>query len=296
DDQHGTAIISGAALLNALEIAGKQIEQVRVVFAGAGAAALGCVRLYRQLGLRKENVVLCDRKGVIWKGRPGESDPQKLEYAAETDARTLAEALVGADVFVGLSGPGLVTAADLQRMARDPIVLAMANPVPEIGYEEAVAARPDVIMATGRSDYPNQVNNVLGFPAIFRGALDVRATDINEEMKLAATRALAALAREDVPDSVLKAYGLDSLRFGRDYLIPKPFDYRVLLEVAPAVARAAVDSGVARLPLGDPDAYRRQLENLVSRRLELMRVVVDRARRSPKRIVFPEGENEKILR
>ncbi len=296
DDQHGTAIISGAALVNALEITGKKIEEVKVVFAGAGAAAIGCVRLYQLLGLRKENVVLCDRKGVIWKGRPGEHDAQKLEFAADTAARTLAEALDGADVLVGLSGPGIVTGEDLRRMARDPIVFAMANPVPEIGYDEALAARPDVIMATGRSDYPNQVNNVLGFPFIFRGALDVRATDINDEMKLAATRALAALAREDVPDSVLKAYGLEHLKFGREYLIPKPFDYRVLLQVAPAVARAAVDSGVARLPLGDVEAYRRRLEHLVSRRLELMRVVVDRARRAPKRIVFPEGENEKILR
>ncbi|MBZ0101692.1 MAG: phosphotransacetylase, partial [Thermoanaerobaculia bacterium] len=296
DDQHGTAIISGAALVNALELTGKKIEDVKVVFAGAGAAAIGCVRLYQMLGLRKENVILCDRKGVIWKGRPGEHDAQKVEFAAETAARTLAEALDGADVLVGLSGPGIVTADDLRRMARDPIVFAMANPVPEIGYDEALAARPDVIMATGRSDYPNQVNNVLGFPFIFRGALDVRATDINDEMKLAATRALAALAREDVPDSVLKAYGLEHLKFGREYLIPKPFDYRVLLQVAPAVALAAVDSGVARLPLGDVESYRRRLEHLVSRRLELMRVVVDRARRAPKRIVFPEGENEKILR
>jgi len=296
DDQHGTAIISGAALVNALELAGKKIEDVRIVFAGAGAAAFGCLWLYLLLGARKEHLVLCDRQGVIYEGRPGLKDRYKVEYAARTEARTLAEALVGADVFVGLSGPGLVTGEMLRAMAKNPIVFAMANPVPEIGYDEALAARPDAIMATGRSDTPNQVNNVLGFPFLFRGALDVRATDINEAMKLAATRALATLAREDVPDSVLKAYGLESLRFGRQYLIPKPFDYRVLLNVAPAVARAAEESGVARAPIADYEAYRRRLELLVSRRLELMHGVVERARRAPKRIVFPEGENDKILR
>ena len=296
DDQHGTAIISGAALINAVELAGKKIGEVKLVFSGAGAAAFGCVWLYLKLGVKKENIVLCDRKGVIYKGRPGDKDRYKLEYAAETKTRTLAEAIVGADVFVGLSGPGLFTSDMLRSMAKDPIVFAMANPVPEIGYDEAVAARSDVIIATGRSDYPNQVNNVLGFPFIFRGALDVRATDINDQMKLAASHALAALAREDVPDSVLKAYGIEHLRFGRQYLIPKPFDYRVLLNVAPAVAQAAVDSGVARVPLGDRDAYVRRLEHLVSRRLELMQKIFDRAKQAPKRIVFPEGENEKILR
>jgi malate dehydrogenase (oxaloacetate-decarboxylating)(NADP+) len=296
DDQHGTAIISGAALINAIEIAGKKIEDVRMVFAGAGAAAFGCVWLYLLLGARKENIVLCDRKGVIYKGRPGDKDRYKLEYAAETGARTLQEAMEGADVFIGLSGPGLIHGDDLKRMAASPIVFAMANPVPEIGYEEAVAARPDVIIATGRSDYPNQVNNVLGFPFIFRGALDVRATDINDEMKLAAARALAELAREDVPDSVLKAYGLDHLKFGREYLIPKPFDYRVLLNVAPAVAEAATRTGVARQPLADRAAYVRRLEHLISRRMELMAHLHERALRAPKRIVFPEGESEKILR
>ncbi|HEX9800782.1 MAG TPA: NADP-dependent malic enzyme [Thermoanaerobaculia bacterium] len=296
DDQHGTAIISGAALVNACELAGKRIDEVKIVFAGAGAAAFGCVWLYLLLGASKEKMILCDRKGVIYKGRPGDRDRYKLEYAAATEARTLSEALVGADVFIGLSGPGVVTAEDLKAMARDPIVFAMANPTPEIGYDEAVAARPDVILATGRSDYPNQVNNVLGFPSIFRGALDVRATDINDAMKLAAARALAELAREDAPDSVLKAYGLQSLKFGRQCLIPKPFDYRVLLRVAPAVARAAVDSGVARLPLADGDAYLRRLEHLISRRMELMQELQDRAKRDPKRIVFPEGENDKILR
>ena len=296
DDQHGTAIISGAALINAVEIAGKKIGDVKLVFSGAGAAAFGCIWLYLLLGVKKENLILCDRKGVIYKGRPGDVDRYKLEYAVETDKRTLADALVGADVFVGLSAAGVVKPEMLKTMAANPIVFAMANPTPEIGYDEAVAARPDVIMATGRSDYPNQVNNVLGFPFIFRGALDVRATDINDEMKLAASHALAALAREDVPDSVLKAYGLDSLRFGREYLIPKPFDYRVLLNVAPAVAEAAGKTGVARLPLTDRAAYVRRLEHLISRRMELMQRLVERAKRAPKRIVFPEGENEKILR
>ncbi|MGE0639581.1 MAG: NADP-dependent malic enzyme [Thermoanaerobaculia bacterium] len=296
DDQHGTAIISGAALLNALELAEKRIDEAKVVFCGAGAAAFGCARLYLELGVRRENLILCDHGGVIFRGRPGDLDPGKLEFASATEARTLSEALVGADVLVGLSVAGAVTGGMLAVMARDPIVFAMANPTPEIGYEEALAARPDAIVATGRSDYPNQVNNVLGFPFLFRGALDTRATDINLEMKLAATRALAELAREDVPDSVLKAYGLASLKFGRDYLIPKPFDYRVLLTVAPAVASAAETSGVARHSVGDLEGYQRRLESLVSRRLELMRVVKQRAKRDPKRIVFPEGENGKILR
>ena len=213
DDQHGTAIISGAALVNALEVAGKKIEAVKLVLSGAGAAAFGCLRLYLELGIRKENIILCDRKGVIYRGRPGDNDAQKMEFAADTPARTLEEALVGADVLVGLSVAGAVTPAMLVRMAPNPIIFAMANPTPEIGYDEALAARPDAIVATGRSDYPNQVNNVLGFPFLFRGALDARASDINTAMKLAATRALATLAREDVPDSVLKAYGLKSLKF-----------------------------------------------------------------------------------
>ena len=296
DDQHGTAIISGAALLNALVVAGKRIEDVRIVFSGAGAAALSCARLYLELGARRENLVLCDRAGVIYQGRTDDMDPYKRKLAAETSARTLAEALVGADVFIGLSVAGVMTPDMVRSMASDPIVFAMANPDPEIGYEEARAAREDAIVATGRSDYPNQVNNVLGFPFLFRGALDVRASDINEAMKLAAVEALAELAREDVPDAVLRAYGLSSLRFGRDYLIPKPFDYRVLLRVPPAVARAAMESGVARVPIADFEAYQRRLETLISRRLELMRGVIDRARRSPRRVVFPEGEHEQILR
>jgi malate dehydrogenase (oxaloacetate-decarboxylating)(NADP+) len=296
DDQHGTAIISAAALLNALEVANKKAHKVKMVISGAGAAAIACLELYLKLGVRQENVTLCDSKGVIFEGRQEGMDSIKEKYAIKTRARTLADAMKGADVFVGLSVGGLVGSEMVKSMAKNAIVFAMANPNPEIGYEEATGARQDVIMATGRSDYPNQVNNVLGFPFIFRGALDVRATDINESMKLAAVHALAGLAREDVPDSVLKAYGLESLKFGREYLIPKPFDYRVLLRVASAVAKAAMESGVAQIPITDFEAYRRRLETLVSRRLELMHGVIDQAQRDPKRVVFPEGEHDKILR
>jgi len=296
DDQHGTAIISGAALLNALEVAGKDIGEAKIVFSGAGAAAFGCLWLYLLLGAKRENMLLVDSKGVVYRGRTAHMTPQKEEFAADTEARTLADAVRGADVLVGLSVAGLVTQDMVRSMAENPIVFAMANPTPEISWEEATEARSDVIMATGRSDYPNQVNNVLGFPFIFRGALDVRATDINDAMKLAAVRALAELAREDVPDSVLKAYGLEHLRFGREYLIPKPFDHRVLLRVPPAVARAAMESGVAQVPIDDFEAYERRLETIISRRLEVMHDIIDRARRDPKRIVFPEGEEDKILR
>jgi malate dehydrogenase (oxaloacetate-decarboxylating)(NADP+) len=296
DDQHGTAIISGAALVNALALVGKDIATARIVFSGAGAAALSCAKLYLKLGARRENFVFCDILGVVYRGRTELMDPYKAEFAADTPARTLAEAIAGADVLIGLSVGGVATAEMLRAMAPDPIVFAMANPDPEIGYEEAKAARPDAIVATGRSDFPNQVNNVLGFPFIFRGALDVRATDIDDEMELAAVRALAELAREDVPDAVLRAYGLESLRFGRDYLIPKPLDYRVLLRVPPAVAKAAMESGVARSPIVDFAAYRRRLETLISRRFELMRGIIDRAKRDPRRVVFPEGEHDKILR
>ncbi|MGD2115351.1 MAG: NADP-dependent malic enzyme [Acidobacteriota bacterium] len=296
DDQHGTAIISGAALLNALEVAGKDIAEVKLVFSGAGAAAFGCLWLYEELGVRRENVMLVDSKGVIYKGRTERMSDQKEQYAVETDARTLADAMAGADVFVGLSVGGLVSGDMVRSMADKPIVFAMANPDPEITYEDAKKAREDVIMATGRSDYPNQVNNVLGFPFIFRGALDVRASDINDEMKLAATRALAELAREDVPDSVLRAYGLETLRFGPEYLIPKPMDHRVLLQVPPAVARAAMDTGVARVPIEDFDDYQRRLRTIISRRLEMMHDLKERAKRDIKRIVFPEGEHDKILR
>jgi len=296
DDQHGTAIISGAALLNALTLIGKPIAEARIVFSGAGAAALSCAKLYMKLGARRENIVICDSHGVIYAGRTERMDRYKQEFAAETKLRTLGEALQRADVFIGLSVAGVVTSDMLLGMARDPIVFAMANPDPEIDYEEARAARPDAIVATGRSDYPNQVNNVLGFPFLFRGALDVRATDINDAMELAAVQALAGLAREDVPDSVLKAYGLDALGFSREYLIPKPIDHRVLLRVPPAVARAAMETGVARVPIADFDAYQRRLETLISRRFELMRGIIDRAKRAPKRVVFPEGEHDKILR
>ena len=296
DDQHGTAIISAAALVNALEVAGKKIEEVRVVISGAGAAAMACLRLYIKLGLRKEHVLLVDRHGVIYKGRTADMTAYKEEFAAETDRRTLADALHGADVFIGLSAGGIVSQHMIRSMAKDPIVFAMANPNPEIGYDEAVAARPDVIMATGRSDYPNQVNNVLGFPFIFRGALDCRATTINDEMKLAASQALANLAKEDVPDSVLRAYGKDRLSFGREYLIPKPFDYRVLLNVPVAVAKAAADTGVAQQPIEDYAAYRRRLEHMLGRSRGLMHDLYGRARQSPKRIVFPEGDQEKIVR
>ena len=296
DDQHGTAIISAAALVNALEVAGKKIEDVRIVISGAGAAAMACLRLYIKLGLRKENVILIDRHGVIWKGRKDDMTPYKEEFAARTDRRSLADAFVDADVFIGLSAGGIVSQDMIRSMAPNPIVFAMANPTPEISYDEAVEARPDTIMATGRSDYPNQVNNVLGFPFIFRGALDCRATTINDEMKLAASRALADLAKEDVPDSVLRAYGKDRMSFGREYLIPKPFDYRVLLNVPVAVARAAAETGVAREPIQDYGEYRRRLENMLGRSRGLMHDMYGRARKDPKRIVFPEGEQEKIIR
>ncbi len=296
DDQHGTAIISAAALKNALEVAAKNIEDIRIVISGAGAAAMACLRLYIRMGLRKENVMLTDSKGVIWKGRKDDMTPYKEEFAAETDRRTLADALRGADVFVGLSVGGIVTPDMVRSMADNPIVFAMANPDPEIGYEEAVAARPDVIMATGRSDYPNQVNNVLGFPFIFRGALDCRATTINEEMKIAAVTALADLAKEDVPDSVLRAYAKERFSFGREYLIPKPFDYRVLLNVPVAVARAAAESGVAQQPIQDYEGYRRRLEHLLGRSRGVMHLIFDRAKQNPRRIVFPEGDQEKIIR
>ncbi len=296
DDQHGTAIISAAALVNALEVVGKKIENVRLVISGAGAAALACLRLYIKLGLKKENVLLADRKGVIYKGRKEDMTPYKEEFAADTKARTLAGALKGADVLVGLSAGGVVTQDMVRAMAKDPIVFAMANPDPEITYDDATAARPDVVMATGRSDFPNQVNNVLGFPFIFRGALDCRATTINDEMKLAASKALADLAKEDVPDSVLRAYGKDRLSFGREYLIPKPFDYRVLLNVPVAVARAAAETGVAQEPIADYEAYRRRLEQMLGRSRGLMYDIYMRARRNPKRIVFPEGDQEKIIR
>jgi malate dehydrogenase (oxaloacetate-decarboxylating)(NADP+) len=263
DDQHGTAIISGAALVNALELQGKAARDVTVVFSGAGAAAISCARHYVNLGVRRENIMVVDSKGVVTEERTEGMNPYKAEFAAKTAKRTLSEAMEGADVFAGLSLGGLVTPQMVQSMADKPIIFAMANPDPEIGYHEAKVARPDVIMATGRSDYPNQVNNVLGFPFIFRGALDVRASDINEPMKIAATKALAEVAKQaDVPGGVLDAYGLDELSFGPDYIIPKPMDPRVLVEESLAVAQAAMDSGVASEPVADIDAYRKRLTAL----------------------------------
>jgi malate dehydrogenase (oxaloacetate-decarboxylating)(NADP+) len=297
DDQHGTAIISGAALLNALEVAGKRIEDVRVVFSGAGAAGIACATMYLALGVRPEHLLMVDTVGVIHRGRTEHMNPYKERLAADTGCRTLADALDGADVFAGVSTRDVVTPEMLRSMAADPIVMAMANPDPEIAYDVAMATRADVIMATGRSDFPNQVNNVLGFPFIFRGALDVRATTINEAMKLAAVRALADLAREDVPEQVLRAYGLHDLRFGREYLIPKPFDPRVLLRVAPAVAAAATQTGVARRPVDDPAVYTEALEHYLSRSRPVMHLVVHKAQRGPaSRLVFADGEDDTVLR
>jgi len=295
DDQHGTAIISGAALLNALEIVGKKIEDIRVVFSGAGAAAISTAEHYVRLGVQRGHIMLCDRHGVIYKGRPEEADPYKARFALETNARTLADALDGADVFVGLSVAGAMTREMAKSMAPKPIIMALANPVPEILPEEVREVRDDAIIATGRSDYPNQVNNVLGFPFIFRGALDVRATEINEEMKMAATRALALLAKEDVPNSVAALYGLRDVQFGAEYLIPFPFDPRVLLWVAPAVAWAAVASGAANdfVDIGD---YRERLEARLGRARGVMRGLINRAIGNPKRVVFPEGDEPKIIR
>ena len=297
DDQHGTAIISGAALLNALELAGKKAEDVKMVISGAGASAMACAKLAIKLGVRKENIIMVDSRGVIYKGRTERMNPYKEEFAVETDARTLADAMKGADVFYGLSVAGVVTPEMVKSMAENPIIFAMANPDPEIPYEVAKEARPDAIMATGRSDYPNQVNNVLGFPFIFRGALDVRARAINDEMKLAAAYALAALAKEDVPDSVLRAYGLESLHFGPEYIIPKPFDPRVLLWVAPAVAKAAMETGVARKHI-DLDEYREQLALRQGKGEHIRHFFINSARqvKPARRVVFAEGEEEKILR
>ncbi|MBZ5574870.1 MAG: NADP-dependent malic enzyme, partial [Acidobacteriia bacterium] len=295
DDQHGTAIITGAALLNALEIVGKNIDNVRVVFNGAGAAGIACAEHYVRLGVKRENIIVCDTKGVIYKGRTEGMNPYKERFAQQTDLRVLAEAMAGADVFVGLSVKGAVTQDMVRSMGPQPIVFAMANPDPEITYEDAKACRNDLIMATGRSDYPNQVNNVLGFPFIFRGALDVRATAINEEMKLAATHALADLTKEDVPDSVCRIYGVERLKFGPDYLIPKPFDPRVLIWEASAVAEAAMQTGVAQEPV-NLEAYREQLEHRLGKAHEISRMMIHKAQAKPKHVVFPEGDNEKILR
>lgn len=259
DDQHGTAIITGAALINALELVDKKIEDVKAVFSGAGAAAIACAKLFVDLGMPKENIIMCDSRGVIYEGREAGMNPYKEQFASQTELRTMGEAIQGADVFVGVSVKGLLTKEMVATMAERPAIFAMANPDPEILPQDVADVRDDAIMATGRSDFPNQVNNVLGFPFIFRGALDVRATAINEAMKVAATHALAELAKDEVPADVLKAYGLSELSFGADYIIPKPFDARVLYRVAPAVAKAAMESGVAQTPIEDWDAYDTQL-------------------------------------
>ncbi|MBR9989278.1 MAG: NADP-dependent malic enzyme [Gemmatimonadetes bacterium] len=298
DDQHGTAIISSAALLNALELTERDISKIRVVFAGAGAAGIACANMYVAMGVDPANVLMVDSKGVLYEGRGEESNPYKQQYTRNTDRHTLEEALEGADVFVGVSSKDLVTQDMVRAMAKDPIVFAMANPDPEITYEAAKAARPDVIMATGRSDYPNQVNNVLGFPFIFRGALDVRARAINMEMKIAAAQSLAQLAKEDVPDSVINAYGGDRFSFGPEYIIPKPFDARVLTRESVAVARAAVETGVAREPISDWDEYAERLERrILGKAHQVMRSLVHKARvAGRRRIVLPESGEEKILR
>lgn len=296
DDQHGTAIITGAALLNALELQGKRLDEVRVVFSGAGAAAIACARLYVLLGVRIENILMCDIYGVLYKGRKEEMDRYREPFARETSLRTLPEAMVGADVFVGLSVGGLVTQAMVKTMADRPIVFALANPDPEISYPDVIAVRPDAIIATGRSDFPNQVNNVLGFPFMFRGALDVAARTINEEMKIAAVRAIATLAHEEVPDVVAHAYGSSRFHYGKDYVIPKPFDPRALLRVAPAVAQAAMDSGVARRPLDDLVAYRERLERTQSAAKGFIRQLINKGVKRGARLCFPEGDEESILR
>ncbi|MEF8783974.1 MAG: NADP-dependent malic enzyme [Haloarculaceae archaeon] len=298
DDQHGTAIISGAALLNAVDIAGKDLSEIDIVFSGAGASAIASARFYVSLGASRENIVMCDSGGIITEERAerGDVNEFKREFARDVPEGDLADAMAGADVFVGLSVGGIVDEEMVRSMGNNPIIFAMANPDPEIGYEEAKGARDDtVIVATGRSDYPNQVNNVLGFPFIFRGALDARATEINEDMKVAAAEALADLSREDVPDAVLKAYGDQPLQFGPEYIIPKPLDPRVLFEVAPAVARAAMESGCARQEL-DLEEYVERLEARLGKSREMMRVVLNKAKSDPKRVVLAEGDDEKMIR
>jgi malate dehydrogenase (oxaloacetate-decarboxylating)(NADP+) len=295
DDQHGTAIVAAAAVLNGLRYVGKDIAEARLVCSGAGAAAIACLDLLVSLGLRREHVLVTDSKGVVHAGRSG-LDESKSRYARDTPARTLADALPAADIFLGLSGPGVLSGEMVKAMARQPIILAMANPTPEIMPEEALAARPDAIIGTGRSDYPNQVNNVLCFPFIFRGALDVGATTINEDMKLATVRAIADLTHAEIPDEVASAYGAEGLRFGPEYLIPKPFDPRLIERIAPAVAQAAMASGVAQRPLADLDAYRARLRRFVYQSGSTMEPVFAAARKAPKRLIYAEGEEERVLR
>lgn len=295
DDQHGTAIISAAALINALELADKKIDEVKMVVNGAGAAAIACTKLYIALGLKKENVLMCDSKGVISHKRENLT-PEKLDFIAQTDISTLEQALEGADVFVGLSKGDVMTAKMLSSMAENPVVFALANPTPEIDYNLAIATRPDVIMATGRSDFPNQVNNVLGFPYIFRGALDVQATGINEEMKLAAVKAIAELAKEPVPEMVKLAYNVKNIGFGREYFIPKPFDNRLLTKVSIAVAKAAMESGISRKPIADFEEYENQLLDRMGRDEKLIRMMQNRARSNPKRVTLGNAEEYNVLK
>jgi len=295
DDQHGTAIIAAAGLLNALDLTGREIASTKLVCNGAGAAGIACLELLKAIGFAPQNVILCDTKGVIYRGRQQGMNQWKSAHAVETEARSLADALEGADVFFGLSAKGAVTPEMVKVMGPKPIIFAMANPDPEITPEEVAAVRDDVIMATGRSDYPNQINNVLGFPYIFRGALDVQATSINMEMKIAAARALAQLAREDVPDEVAAAYGARP-KYGPEYIIPVPFDPRLISSVPPAVARAAMDTGVARKPLVDMEGYRQQLRTRLDPVAGVLARVFERLRRQPKRVVFAEGEEEQVIR
>src|SRR3954466_2446837 len=295
DDQHGTAIIAAAGLINALHLTGRDIKETRLVVNGAGASGIACTELLKSLGLHPNNVILCDTKGVIYKGRSAGMNQWKSAHAVETKARTLQEAFEAADVAFGLSQKGAFTIDMVKAMAAKPIIFAMANPDPEITVEEVAAVRNDAIMATGRSDYPNQINNVLGFPYIFRGALDVRAKTINMEMKIAAAHALAALAREDVPDEVAAAYGTRP-KYGRDYIIPVPFDPRLISFIPPAIAKAAMDTGVARRPIVDMDAYRAQLRSRRDPIAGFLQRVYDRLRRRPQRVVFAEGEEEQVIR
>jgi len=296
DDQHGTAIIVGAAIVNALHIAGKDIGKIKLVSTGAGAAGIACLDMLVSLGVKPENIWVADRLGVVWKGRKEEMDPNKCRYARETDARELGQIIDGADVFLGLSAPGVLKPEMVARMSARPVILALANPTPEILPEEARAVREDAIIATGRSDYPNQVNNALCFPYIFRGALDVGATVINEAMKVACVHAIAALARREMTDIAARAYGGQSLSFGPDYIIPQPFDPRLIVELAPAVAKAAMDSGVATRPIDDLAAYKEKLNAFVFRTTLLMKPVFERAKADPQRVVYAEGEEEVVLR
>jgi malate dehydrogenase (oxaloacetate-decarboxylating)(NADP+) len=296
DDQHGTAIITGAALLNALELQGKRLEDVRIVFAGAGAAGIACARLYQTLGATPDNILMCDEYGVIYKGRDKGMHAYMRPFARETELRTLEEAMKGADVFIGVSVGGIVSKQMVRSMAERPIIFALANPEPEISYPDAMDARGDLIMATGRSDYPNQVNNVMGYPYIFRGALDVSATDINDEMKIAAVKGLAELAKQDIPEEVSDAYDADYFTFGPDYILPKPFDPRALLHIAPAVAKAAVETGVARQSEKKLDEYAEQLERMQCPSKGLIGKLINKAKQSETEIVFPDGEAEDILR